>query len=46
MSEAKVNPVHKKCPSFYKEKIKDNQKESKLIVACKKFLENIKSSKS
>lgn len=45
MSDIKVNSANGNCPSFYKEKIKENHKDSKLCSLFKKFLETLKKHK-
>ncbi len=38
MNDIKVNSVRHNCPSFYKEKVKDNPKETKSPDFFKKIL--------
>lgn len=45
MSDLKVNAVEDTCPSFYKEKVKVTQKNSKLAAVLKKVLRRLKGEK-
>lgn len=45
MSDLKVNSVGNTCPSFYKEKVKESHKVSKLVALCKKVVESLRGKK-